>query len=147
MIAMLASVLQSRLRWSLLVILVVVLLPLYGHFGERQNRHEVLAGGRQAMALVERSAGLQSVVLAWIDANGQARAGEARTRKQGDGRQFVGKRVAIQYVDDPSVMPVILSEVAEREWVNEFELIWNPLITIVLFGAMIGFVAWVGSRA
>jgi hypothetical protein len=31
--------------------------------------------------------------------------------------------------------------------VNEFELYWNPLITIVLFGGMIGFVAWVGSRA
>jgi hypothetical protein len=144
---MLASVLQSRLRWSLLVVLVVILLPLYGHFGERQNRHVVLAGGRQAMALVERSSGLQSVVLVWIDANGQTRMGEAWTRKQGDGRHFVGKRVAIQYVDDPSVMPVILSEVAEREWVNEFELTWNPLITIILFGGLIGFVAWVGSRA
>jgi hypothetical protein len=131
----------------LLVVLVVILLPLYGHFGERQNRHVVLAGGRQAMALVERSSGLQSVVLVWIDANGQTRMGEAWTRKPGDGRHFVGKRVAIQYVDDPSVMPVILSEVAERERVNEFELYWNPLITIVLFGGMIGFVAWVGSRA
>ena len=145
--AIFASVLQSRLRWSLLVVLIVILLPLFGHFGERQNRHEVLAGGRQAMALVERSSGLQSVMLAWIDAYGQTRMGEAWTRKQGDGRQFVGKRVAIQYVDDPSVMPVILSEVAERQWVNEFELYWNPLITIVLFGGMIGFVAWVGSRA
>jgi hypothetical protein len=107
----------------------------------------MFASGRQATALVERSSGLQSVMLAWIDANGQTRTGEARTRKQVGGREFGGKRVAIQYVDDPSVMPVILSEVAEREWVNEFELYWNPLITIVLFGAMIGFVAWVGSRA
>jgi hypothetical protein len=47
---------------------------------------------------------------------------EAWTRKQISGRRFVDQRVAIQYVDDPSVMPVILSEVAEREWANEFEL-------------------------
>jgi uncharacterized protein (DUF736 family) len=144
---MFASVLQSRLRWPALIVLVLVIYSLYGNFGERQNRREVLAGGRQAIARVERSTGLQSVMFGWIDANGQTRTGEAWTRKQGDGRQFVGKRVAIQYVDDPSVMPVILSEVAEREWANEFQLYWNPLITIVLFGATIGFVAWVGSRA
>jgi uncharacterized protein (DUF736 family) len=83
------------------------------------------------------------VVLGWIDSNGQARTGEAWTRKQVSGWQFVGKRVAIQYVDDPSVMPVILSEVAEREWANEFELYWSPVITIVLVGGLIGFVAWV----
>ena len=147
MLAMLQSVLRSRLRWSALVVLAVIFLPVYGHFVERQDRHEALAGGRQAMALVERSSGLQSVVLAWVDANGQIRTGEARTRKQVGGRQFVGKRVAIQYADDPSLMPVIISEVAEREWANQFQLFWNPLITIVLFGAMIAFVAWVGSRA
>jgi hypothetical protein len=146
MLAILQSVLRSRLRWSALVVLVVILLPMYGHFVERQNRHEVV-GGRQAMALVERSSGLQSVVLAWVDANGQIRTGEAWTRKQVGGRQFVGKHVAIQYADDPSLMPVIISEEAEREWANQFQLFWNPLITIVLFGALITFVAWVGSRA
>lgn len=147
MIAMLASVLQSRVGWPALALLVLVLLPLYGHLGERQNRHDVLVGGRQAMALVERSAGLQSVVLDWIDQNGQARTGEAWTRKQVSGRQFIGKRVAIMYVDDPSVMPVILSEAAEREWTNEFELYRSPLITIILVGSLLGFVAWTGARS
>jgi hypothetical protein len=147
MMAIFESVLRSRLRWPALIFLILLLHPLYGHFGERQNRHEVLAGGRQAVALVERSAGLQSVVLGWIDSNGQTRTGEAWTRKQVGGRQFVGKRVAIQYVDDPSVMPVILSEVAEREWANEFELYWNPVIGIVLVGGLIGFVTWVGARS
>src|SRR6266496_3860643 len=97
--AMLESVLQSRLRWSALIILVVILYPLFGHFGERQDRREVLAGGRDGIALVERAAGLQSVILAWVDSNGHARTGEARTRKQVSGREFAGKHVAIQYVD------------------------------------------------
>jgi hypothetical protein len=63
------------------------------------------------------------------------------------GREFAGKHVAIQYVDDPAVMPVILSEIADREWTNEFELFWNPVITIVLVGGLIGWIAWVGARA
>jgi hypothetical protein len=145
--AMLESVLQSRLRWPALIILVMIFYPLYGHFGERQNRREVLAGGRDAIALIERSAGLQSVMLAWVDSNGQARIGEARTRKQVSGREFAGKHVAIQYADDPAVMPVIISEIADREWTNEFELFWNPVITIVLVGGLIGWIAWVGARA
>lgn len=144
---MFESVLQSRLRWPVLIILVMILYPFYGHLGERQNRHAVLAGGRDAIALVERAAGLQSVILAWIDSNGHSRTGEAWTRKQAGGRQFVGKHVAIQYVDDLAVRPVILSEVADREWTNEFELFWNPVITIVLVGGLIGFITWVGARA
>jgi nitrate reductase NapE component len=139
----------KRPAWLALVFLMFVLYPLPGHFVERQNRREVLAHGKEAVALVESSSGLQRVVISWSDLSGsnvRTRTGEAWTRKQVDGLQFVGTRVAIKYIDDPAVMPVILSEVAAREWANEFGLYWSPLIAITLVGALIGFVAWIGAR-
>jgi hypothetical protein len=139
----------KRLAWPALIFLIFVLYPLPGHFIERQNRREVLAHGKEAVALVENRAGLQLVVISWSDLSGsnvRTRTGEAWTRKQVGGLRFVGERVSIKYVDDPAVRPVILSEVAEREWANEFGLYWNPLITITLVGALIGFVAWIGAR-
>jgi hypothetical protein len=138
---------KPNLAWFGLILLVLFLYPLHGHFAERENRRELAAHGKEATALVERSSGLETVILAWIDQNGETRTGEARTRKQGSGRRIVGERVRIRYVDDRAAMPVILSEEAEREWANEFGLFWNPLITVILVGAMIAGVAWVGSRA
>jgi hypothetical protein len=85
------------------------------------------------------------VIVDWVSDSSHSRAGEAWTRKQGSGRLFVGQKVAIKYLDDPAVAPVILSEVAEREWANEFGLFFNPLITVVLTAAMIAGVAWVGA--
>ena len=49
MMAVLENVLHSRLRWPALIFLIMLLYPLYGHFGERRDRHEVLAGGRQML--------------------------------------------------------------------------------------------------
>ena len=107
----------------------------------------MLAHGAEAIALVESSSGLESVVLGWTDSASHARTGEAWTRKQVSGRRFVGNRVAIKYVDDPAVKPVILSEVAAREWSNEFGLFWNPVLTVVLGGAMIWLMAVFGARS
>jgi hypothetical protein len=117
--------------------LYVGLSPLPAHYAERANRHEVMAHGTETSALVEQSSGLEKVLVGWVDPNGHIHTGEAYTRKQVSGRSFVGKHVGIKYLDDPAAQPVILSEVDEREWTNQFWLFLNPLILLVLSGVML----------
>jgi hypothetical protein len=50
------------------------------------------------------------------------------------------QRVEIKYVDDPAVLPMVLSEVAARDEINNFYFYWNPLFYVlgsfVLAGAL-----------
>jgi hypothetical protein len=125
---------------GLALLLVGSLSDLYENVVEQRQQHEVLANGKEAMALVLRSSGFQSVILSWADFDGQSRTGEARTRKQVSGdRRFVGKRVAIKYLDPP-FEPVILSEIEDREretryWINSS--LW--ISSVILVGcALVG---------
>jgi hypothetical protein len=118
------------------------LWDLYGNVVEQWRRHEVLSNGKEAMALVLKSSGIQVVILSWTDFDGQSRTGEARTRKQvSRDRRFVGERVAIKYLVDPSFDPVILSEVEDRERENHFWINSNLWVSsVALVGcALIGF--------
>jgi hypothetical protein len=126
---------------GLVLLLISSLWELYGSVVELRHRHEVLANGKEAMALVLWSSGLQSVILSWTDFDGRYRTGEAGTRKQvSRDRRFVGERVAIKYLDDPLFEPVILSEAGDRErenqgWVAD---LWVASFVLMVF-ALIGF--------
>jgi hypothetical protein len=141
---------------GLAFVLILNLWDLYGDVVEQRHRHEVLANGKEAMALALKSSGLQSVILSWTDFDGRPRTGEARTRKQvsSDGR-FVGKRVAIKFLVDAPSEPIILSEVDDRETENNFWIesdIWVTSLILAVF-AIIGFqvlkhgVPWQPRRA
>ncbi len=119
--------------------LFVAFFQAPGALVEQHNRREVLARGHETVAWVERSTGLQAVAITWIDASGQARQGEARTRKQVSGRSFVGKQVTIKYADDPKIPPVILTEVADRAWDNTFWIYLNPVLVMGFVGIAIAF--------
>ena len=123
------------------LLLIVSLWELYGHVIERRHRHAVIAEGKEAIALVAKSSGLDSVILNWTDTDGRVRTGEARTRKQvSNGKPLVGARVAIKFVVDPAYEPVILSEVDNREGANLFWIESNLWVTavIILGCAIIG---------
>jgi hypothetical protein len=127
---------------GLALLLITSLWDLYGNVVEQWHRHEVLANGKEAMALVLKSSGPQSVILGWTDFDGQSRTGEARTRKQvSSERRFVGERVAIKYLVDSPFEPVILSEIEARERENHFWINSNLWVaTVILVGcALIGF--------
>jgi len=127
---------------GLALLLVTSLSDLYGNIVEQRHRHEVLANGKEATALVLSSSGLQFAILSWTDFNGQSRTGVAQTRKQvSSDRRFVGERVAIKYLTDPSLAPVILSEVEDRERENRFWInsnLWVAGVLLVIF-ALVGF--------
>jgi hypothetical protein len=121
---------------GLAFLLIVSLWDLYGNVVEQWRRHEVVANGREATAVVLRSSGLQSVILSWTDSDGRSRTGEARTRKQVSGdRRFVGERVAIKYLVDPPFEPVILSEVEDRERENHYWINSNLWVASVILAA------------
>lgn len=127
---------------GLTLLLIASLWDLYENVVEQWHRHEILANGKEAMALVLKSTGLQSVILSWTDFDGQSRTGEARTRKQvSSDRRLIGERVAIKYLADLPFEPVILSEVEDRERENHFWVNSNFWVaSAILAGwALIGF--------
>lgn len=124
---------------GLLALLITSLWHLYGNVVEQRHRHEVLANGKEAIALVIKSSGLQSVILSWTDFDGRSRTGEARTRKVSRDSPFVGERVTIKYL--PPFEPVILSEIEHRERENQFWVnssLWMASFVLVEY-ALIGF--------
>jgi hypothetical protein len=126
---------------GLALLFIASLWDLYGNVVEQWHRQEVLANGKEAMALVLKSSGLQSVILSWTDFDGQSRTGKARTRKQvSSSRRFVSERVAIKFVDPP-FEPVILSEIEDRERENHFWINSNLWVaSVILVGcALTGF--------
>ena len=121
------------------LLLIVSLWDLYGHVIERRHRHEVIAEGKEAIALVAKSSGLESVIVNWTDSDGHVRTGDARTLKQVS-KPYVGTRVVIKYVVDPVYEPVILSEVDNREKANLFWIesdLWVTAV-IILGCALVG---------
>ena len=101
------------------VLLVISLYQLYDVIGERRDRSDVVAHGRDAQARVVRATGIESVLIEWTDEGGRRLEAESRTGKV-FARSNSGGTVAIKY-DPASVrQPVILSEVPEREQVDAF---------------------------
>lgn len=119
---------------------VVSLYMVYSHLSERSERRLVLAEGRSALATAYEPSGLEYVTVRWTDSEGRNRFGTAWTRKR-----FLEKTgraptpVDIKYVSDSRIAPVILSEIAEREWVNTFWVYALPIMSLfagstVIFG-------------
>jgi hypothetical protein len=138
-------------RWRLAgapLLLLISLYGLYGHVMERQHRRDVLAHGEEANARVVYSSGVESVVVAWTDATGRKRSAEAWVGKP-FARQGIGETVTIKYLPGVDAEPVILSEAAERERVNEW-WIWTNLgvaIATALLCTVIGFFMVIGARS
>lgn len=107
------------------ILLAISLATGYAHLQEKIDRHIVLTEGRDAPALMRGALSTHSVAVEWMDAKGDVRTGQAWTGKP-FARQFreqspaAGKSVQIKYVDDPGLAPVIISEAAERERVNNW---------------------------
>jgi hypothetical protein len=103
------------------VLLIIGLYHVYGVVGERWDRADVLAHGRDAQARVVRATGLESVLIEWTDEGGRQLTAESKTGKA-FARSSLGTTVLIKY--DPALVqePVILSEVPEREQFDAFSL-------------------------
>jgi len=102
------------------VLLVISLYGLYSHGTERQHRHEVVTLGTQTTARVVKSSGIESVLVTWTDLGGRSQTAEAWTGKPFARLARAGQDVAIKYVPKSTLEPVILSEAAERDRVNEW---------------------------
>jgi hypothetical protein len=119
------------------VLLVISLYQLYDVIGERRDRSDVVAHGRDAQARVVRATGIESVLIEWTDEGGRRLEAESRTGKV-FARSNSGGTVAIKY-DPASVrQPVILSEVPEREQVDAF---WFRSSLLVIAGIAAVFAA------
>ncbi|MBN9061912.1 MAG: hypothetical protein BGP06_11930 [Rhizobiales bacterium 65-9] len=97
----------------------VSLNQMYSVVRERADRADVLAHGREAQARVLKETGVESVLLEWIDEDGRRRTGESNTGKP-FARTSSGATAAIKYDSASNRNPVILSEVPERERVNDY---------------------------
>jgi hypothetical protein len=130
------------------LLLLISLYGLYGHVMERQHRNDALARGEEAKARVVRSSGVESVVVTWTDSSGRERRAESWVGKP-FARQGVGDTVTIKYLPGADSEPVIVSEAAERERVNEW-WIWTNLgvaVAMALLCAVIGFFMVMGARS
>jgi hypothetical protein len=137
--------------WQLAGAPILLLISLYGRYGhvmERQHRSDALARGEEAKARVVRSSGVESVVVTWTDASGRERSAEAWVGKP-FARQGIGETVMIKYLPGADAEPVILSEAAERERVNEWWIRTNLGVAIAtaLLCAVIGFFMVTGARS
>jgi hypothetical protein len=102
------------------LLLLISLYGLYSHITERQHRHEVMTRGTQADARVVKSSGIVSVLVAWTDSTGRQTTAEAWTGKPFARSAGAGQAVAIMYIPESTLEPVILSEASERERINEW---------------------------
>jgi hypothetical protein len=124
---------------------------IYRQIVERQHRNEVLARGKSAVATVQKQSSYESVVISWTDSTGETRTAEAMTGKAFarsaplPNHVSTRQRVDIRYVDDPSVNPVVLSEVVEREKFDNFRFYWTPLF-YVLSGFGLAGVLWLSTK-
>ena len=115
------------LQWLLgaPILLAIGLSTFISHSHEKAHRHLVLAEGRDALAVVRGALGIEAVALEWTDASGHLRNAPAWTGKP-FARQFrdsplaTAQTVQIKYLDDPNLGPVIISQAAERERVNNW---------------------------
>jgi hypothetical protein len=122
---------------SVFALFVFGVPDVYRSIAERRERNEVLARGKSAVASVQQRSGADSIMISWIDSVGKRRSTEALI-----GKAFARsppQRFEIKYVDDLGLRPVVLSQVAERDRINNFYFYWHPLFFLfggfVLFGA------------
>ncbi len=131
------------------LLVIISLYSLYGHVTERQHRHEIIAHGKEAEARVVRSSGVDSVIVEWDDSNGARKTAEAWTGKPFARLARVGQGVAIKYDTASALEPVILSEAAERERINDWWINSNLAVAIamtVICGLIGGFML-AGARS
>ena len=116
---------------------------IYRSIAERHHRTEVLARGKSAVATVQHRYGVDSIVISWIDSDGRRRTNEALTGKQL--ARSPPQLVEIKYVDDSRIRPVVLSEVAERDRIENFYFYWNPLF-YALSGFVLAGALWLSTK-
>jgi hypothetical protein len=128
------------------LLLVFSLYHLSGHLSEQRRRDLVLAQGHEAQALVREPTGIEFVTVEWSDAGGRTRTGLAWTgkvfaRQFRDGSAFSGQGVRIKYLDDAAVEPVIISQAAERQRVNNWWIYADGFVAlwVALVCAAVGF--------
>jgi hypothetical protein len=108
------------------IVFAISLYLLYSHMTEATLRDRTVAEGREANGFVHGPTGNEYVTVDWTDADGHPRTAIAWT-----GKPFArvirerpphGRQVAIKYLDDARIAPVILDQVAEREHDNQWWL-------------------------
>jgi hypothetical protein len=130
------------------LLLLISLYGLYSHSLERMHRHEVMTHGAQTTARVVKSSGIESVLVTWTDLGGRLRTADAWTGKPFARLARTGESVAIKYVSESMLNPVILSEAAERERVNEWSIVRNfwVAIAMTIVCAVIGGIVLTGEN-
>ena len=113
-------------------LLVISLCLLYSHWMERQHRHEVMTHGVQTTARIIRSSSIESVRVTWADSGGRAEMADAWTGKPFARMARAGQDVAIKYVPESMLDPVILSEAAERDRVNEWGIKSSAGVALIM---------------
>jgi hypothetical protein len=90
----------------------------------------VLSQGRTADA-VHPPVGVQYVSLSWTDSAGHQRSASAWTSKRFAREYYTQPAQSIQYVEDPRIDAVILSEVTEREQSNHDGIISSAILALL----------------
>jgi hypothetical protein len=117
------------------LLLIFSLANLGWHLLEQNHRQSVLAKGKVAQAMTRTPSGGQWVTVEWQVAAGNTRVGTAWTgkpfaRRLKESAEAV-RAVDIKYIDN-SDEAVILSEVAERERVNNWWIRADISMAIVM---------------
>jgi hypothetical protein len=86
------------------------------------DRHEIFVNGKDAVARIVHSDHTDSVTIEWSDSDYHPRTANIRTSRKFAREARDGQRVAIQYVDDLGLNPVIPSEHGEcldDSWISK----------------------------
>jgi len=132
------------------LLLLIGLYGVYSHGMERQHRHEVVRHGVQTTARVVKSSGIESVLVTWTNLGGRSQTADAWTGKPFARLARAGQDVAIKYVPESTLEPVILSEAAERDRVNEWCIArdaWVALTMTIICAVIASIVLTGNSRA
>ena len=131
------------------LLLLIGLYGVYSHGMERQHRHEVVRHGVQTTARVVKSSGIESVLVTWTNLGGRSQTADAWTGKPFARLARAGQDVAIKYVPESTLEPVILSEAAERDRVNDWWINANiaMAVAMTIVCVVIGALMLAGARA
>jgi hypothetical protein len=124
------------------LLLLISLNGLYSQGMERQHRHEVVTHGTQTTARVVKSSGIESVLVTWTDLGGRTRTADAWTGKPFARLARAGQDVAIKYVPESMLEPVILSEAAERDRMNDWWIGGNAKVALAMM-TICAVIAWI----
>jgi hypothetical protein len=114
------------------LLLVISLYGLYSHDTERQHRREVETHGTQTTGRVVKSSGIESVLVTWTDRDGRSQTADAWTGKPFARLARPGQDVAIKYMPESTLEPVIMSEAAERDRVNEWWIARDAWVALAM---------------